>query len=384
MIETPLYMQEGAYSSRQDRLVFDVLFTEGIIDPGSGEWLVTERAAGPNMSIDVAPGRAVIDGDDQANQGAYFVRSTGVENVVISPADLVNPRIDLVVLRVRDSNVIGGANDDAIVDVIEGVPAAVPAAPALPASAIPLASIAVPVGMVDVEDADVSDLRAPSSNREFTVVSGWLKVTTAERDALAPDPGDVVYNLTTSLVETWNGAEWIPLPEQVPTPVNGLDTLAATTTVVNTAAETTIYTKDLPTDLEPGDVLRLTLLGDFLNNTGASQSMRLKVKLGATTMVDSTAGTTIGSNANRRDFRFDALLTIISTVSESLDLDARIGQINALWTTSAIYSMMDRGLAAEDVAAAPKALAVTWQHGVANALLDLRIHSAILEKVAAA
>lgn len=209
MIETPLYMQAGTYSARQDRLVFDVLFTEGIIDPGAGSFAVTERAAGPNMSVDVAPGRAVVDGDDQANQGAYFVRSAGVENVVIAPADLVNPRIDLVVLRIRDSNVIGGANNDAIVDVIEGVPAAVPAAPALPASAIPLARIAVPVGMVDVEDADVTDVRVPSSTREFTVTSGWQRVTTAERDALVPDPGQAVYNVDADDVETWNGVDWI-------------------------------------------------------------------------------------------------------------------------------------------------------------------------------
>lgn len=207
-IETPLYMQEGIYSARQDRLVFDVLFTEGIINLAGGEFLVSQRAAGANMSVDVAAGKAAIDGDDQANQGTYFVRSTTVTNVAIDPADLVNPRIDLVILQVRDANVIGGANNDATIRVVKGAPAGVPAAPALPASAIELARVAVAVGQVTVTGANITDRRTASSTRSFEVTSGWQRVTTAAKLALVPYEGQVVYDTDLHRLETYTGGAW--------------------------------------------------------------------------------------------------------------------------------------------------------------------------------
>lgn len=381
MIETPLYMQEGAYSARQDRLVFDVLFTEGVIDMGGDEWLVTERAAGPNMSVDVAPGRAVIDGDDQANQGAYFVRSTGVENVVVAPADLVNPRIDLVVLRVRDSNVIGGANDDAIVDVIEGVPAAVPAAPALPASAIPLASILVPVGMVDVEDADVTDLRAPSSTREFTVTSGWETLTTAERDALVPFDGQAIYNTDDGQVQTWSELldEWIPAAHS--SGIAALDSIFATTTFVNTAAEQSLYVKALPVDFVAGETLRLRAAGSFLNSSGASVNYTVRLKLGTTTIF-ATSAIAVSTSANRRRWTVDALIVVEAAAAQ------RISALLAMTANSADtwglpesnFPRLGEGAATENLAVA-KTLALTVQMGTAHASAESRITHALLERI---
>lgn len=179
-IETPLYMQEGVYSARQDRMVFDSVYDEGVVDPASNGLKVSQRGAGANMSVDVTAGKAVITGDDAALQGKYFVRSTALENVVIAAADPTNPRIDVIVLEVRDNNVTGGGFSDARLRVIQGIPAGAPAVPATPGSAIALARVAVAAGAVSIVNANITDVRAA-----MFVAGEVLSITNAEVAAAA-------------------------------------------------------------------------------------------------------------------------------------------------------------------------------------------------------
>jgi hypothetical protein len=77
----PIYMQPSggdaaiSYTAQQDRnaLVRALISREGILDYDSVAPIVRQRAAGANASIDIAPFRGAINGDDVANQGTYIV-----------------------------------------------------------------------------------------------------------------------------------------------------------------------------------------------------------------------------------------------------------------------------------------------------------------------
>lgn len=130
---------------------------------GSGVMLaadmaVTQRAAGANMSVDVAGGRAIVAGSEATYQGSYWVENRGVRNVTISAADGTNPRLDLIVARVRDDAYSGASNDWDLI-AVTGTPAASPAAPTAPANSTTLARVAVAALATTVVNANITDLR---------------------------------------------------------------------------------------------------------------------------------------------------------------------------------------------------------------------------------
>lgn len=184
MAITPLWLQNVDYPAQADRALFAELWDEGVLDLAS--FAVTQRAAGANMSVDVAVGRAVVTGDDQANQGNYLVTSDALINAAIGAAPGSNSRIDRVVLRINDPNAGGPAGDSATVAVIAGTAAASPVAPATPTSAISLATIGpIPVGTVAITTAMITDTRLLAGRRDTPGVmslytgaiapNGWLE-----------------------------------------------------------------------------------------------------------------------------------------------------------------------------------------------------------------
>lgn len=182
--ELPVWMQNNAYSARLDRGLIAALMTEGVING----LVVTQRGAGANMSVDISAGRAIIGGDDQANQGSYLAVTTVLENVAIGAAPGSNSRIDLVYYRVNDPNAGGPAGSTSAFGVVAGTPAASPSVPALPTSAIPLAQVLVATGTVSITNAMITDVRAasvvsgqvppgslmPYVGAEASVPTGWL------------------------------------------------------------------------------------------------------------------------------------------------------------------------------------------------------------------
>lgn len=180
----PNWMQNRDYSARLDRQIIASLFYEGVRTPGA--YAVSERGAGANMSVDVAVGEAFVDGDDQPNQGTYFVESDAVVNIAIGAAPGSNSRIDLVVLQVRDPNAGGPAGDDAVIQVVAGTVAASPVAPAVPDSALVLAQVTVASGTASITTAMISNRRVIAGRKAAAgtlelysgpvslVPNGWL------------------------------------------------------------------------------------------------------------------------------------------------------------------------------------------------------------------
>jgi hypothetical protein len=173
VLEDPLWQDGNDYPARLDRqFIEDVFDVEGVIKPAGGALKVSPRAAGANMSVDVAAGRAVVRGDDEANQGHYRVISTAVENLPVGAAPGSDSRIDLIVARVRDAAVTGGVSSDWLLEVIPGAVAAAPVAPAVPPTAIPLAEVLVAAGTVSIDAAKITDRRTAAANAAYVAKAG--------------------------------------------------------------------------------------------------------------------------------------------------------------------------------------------------------------------
>ena len=209
-LETPIWLQGGTYSARLDRSLLDVIFTEGVVDPGSGALLATQRAVGANDTVDVAVGAAVISGDDEPNQGKYYVRNTLVQNVAFLPAPGSDARIDLLVLQINDPTAGGSAGNNAVFRVIQGTVDVAPVAPAVPLTAIPLAEVLRTAADTTITDSMITDRRVASSTQTYTVNSQFEILTTAERDALvSPFAGQTIFNSTDDVVQVYDGTDWV-------------------------------------------------------------------------------------------------------------------------------------------------------------------------------
>jgi hypothetical protein len=219
-LETPIWLQGGTYSARQDRSLLDVIFTEGVINPGGSALLVAERAIGANDTVDVAAGAAIITGDDEADQGKYYVRNTTTVNVAFTPAPGVDQRIDLLVLRVNDPTAGGESGDNATFVVIEGTVAETAVPPAVPDTAIPLAEVLRLSTDTTIINARITDRRPTSTTQNYTVNSQFEILTTTERDALTPFAGQVIFNSTDDVVQYYDGTGWVNIePVVVPSPI---------------------------------------------------------------------------------------------------------------------------------------------------------------------
>lgn len=108
---------------------------------GSG-LAVSQRGAGANMSVDVAVGAWSASG--------VLSAKTSVTNIVISAADVTNPRYDLIT-----------ADNAGALAVVTGTAAAAANTqiPALPANKIPLAVVAVAANAASIVTANITDVR---------------------------------------------------------------------------------------------------------------------------------------------------------------------------------------------------------------------------------
>ncbi len=159
----PVTLQQGSYGAIDLRRMVTTMLGEGII--AAGDFAVTQRAAGANMSVDVAAGQAYVKGDTASDQGHYFVRSAAAVNVPVTASDASNPRIVRVALEIKDdAHDLGGLNLGRI-RTIDGVATAgatlsnLIGAPAVPDSCMLLANVLVPAGSTTVTTGNVQDRR---------------------------------------------------------------------------------------------------------------------------------------------------------------------------------------------------------------------------------
>lgn len=127
----------------------------------------SQRAAGANMSVDVAPGQGYIKDDHvSANAGGfYWAKYDAIENLVIAAADPTNPRVDRVGIRIRDAY-LGDAANDWTLQVLAGTPSAganltnLTGAQAIPGSWLLLANVLVGAAVTSITDANIDTASA--------------------------------------------------------------------------------------------------------------------------------------------------------------------------------------------------------------------------------
>lgn len=155
----PVFIQALPYSAQITRGMNQVFHGEGVLGPTGLK--VTQRAAGTNMSVDVAAGQVVIEGTDVTFQNPYLCQSTAVTNVILTAAPGTGlSRYDIIYAQVRDAAANAGPNNDWIITKATGTAASSnPAEPVIPATATPLARVLVAAGTAAVTNAMITDYR---------------------------------------------------------------------------------------------------------------------------------------------------------------------------------------------------------------------------------
>lgn len=217
-LHRPLWMQPGVgdpemeYSALNDRVLVRALFhDEGIAAPDVvfGALKVTQRSAGANFSVDVAAGRAVIFGDDVSGQGMYVVESDAVENVTIPAAPGSGTRTHRVVAQVRDKlhNSTDWSTYEWTIDVLEDTGSGTPA---LPDSAISLATVAVSAGQVSVTNSHITDTRTSAC-----LISSKFPLVGADADRPpSPYTSEQIWRTDKGCVEVHDGSSWREAPRR--------------------------------------------------------------------------------------------------------------------------------------------------------------------------
>ena len=172
----------------------------GIVRHGDNSLAVTVNSSDV---VTVQPGAVVIPANSGVGNGAYRAALGAAETGNLAARNATNPRIDLVVFRVLDTDVVGshGAFTGRI-EVIAGTPAASPVAPALPSLAVELARITVPASAGGSATVD-------SSNRLYsTVPGGVLTVASFSKLPASAPKWQRAVLLDTGLRYVYSGSAW--------------------------------------------------------------------------------------------------------------------------------------------------------------------------------
>lgn len=170
------------------RRFLSLLHVEGV--KSGPAWRVTEAAAGANMTVEIAAGvdAALVQGDSVADQGLYYIAPhSGVISLPVPPSDPSNPRVDRVVLQVRDNEHDGSGSTDARVVILTGTPTAgatkynAAGAVSQPDTSLMLAQYVVPAGSTVVTNSEILDFR------EYGLRDGRVGDLKAQAGATADD-----------------------------------------------------------------------------------------------------------------------------------------------------------------------------------------------------
>jgi len=125
---------------------------EGVIAPATA--VVTQRGAGANFSVDIAPFQAIIAGEDVTDQGAYLISNTAIFNLVTPTAPGSGTRTHRLVAQVRDkrANAAWSTYDWTPVIVVDSGSGE----PAEPPSSETLAHIVIAAGQANVSNANIT------------------------------------------------------------------------------------------------------------------------------------------------------------------------------------------------------------------------------------
>ena len=159
-VNPPLGLQTAGikHNALLVRRAFGGVLGEGVAVYNTlGDMLVKPNSPA-GMSVLVQRGGAWVNGDDILDQGLYFCYNDADDVSTLTASDPTNPRIDLIVAHVKD-NTTGQPGDTWVLESVTGTPSVSPVAPALPASALLLAQIAVAANATSITSGNITDKR---------------------------------------------------------------------------------------------------------------------------------------------------------------------------------------------------------------------------------
>lgn len=167
-----------------------------------GDFAVSQRAAGANMSVDIAQGRALML-PGGSHQGLYLARRTSGTAYNTSAdggytwtaADASNARIDLLCIEMKDTDEDAGGVTGWRFRVVDGTPSAsathqleVGAWPAVPTGCLPIAAIRVPAAGTTLTTANITNLNPIAGARGTTSLIATAETTTSASYARLATP----------------------------------------------------------------------------------------------------------------------------------------------------------------------------------------------------
>lgn len=161
------------------------------------------------MVAKVTPFIAHIAGTSTSDQGGYRVISTADVNVTFGAGSGSNPRIDLVVCRIRDNPEDSSGVQTGVVEVVAGTASGTPVAPATPASSIALWAQPIPAAADGAHPINFGGTRVDV--RPYTAgLGGTFPVRSiTERNAVAnPHLGMTVHRTDADWHEFYDGTAW--------------------------------------------------------------------------------------------------------------------------------------------------------------------------------
>lgn len=197
---TPQFVT-GTFDAKDVRLATMLNMQRGLFS--STDFAVTEKSV-PNMSVDIAPGRCLLDPGNSTFQGLYTaVRATSYNTatdgaITWTAADATNPRIDLLCIEVRDTAEdasgatgwgfrveTGTANASATHQLETAY------WPTIPTGVVPIAAIHIPAADTAINTASITNLKPMGGYRgvcagpngaagESTASTTYVRLTTPD------------------------------------------------------------------------------------------------------------------------------------------------------------------------------------------------------------
>ncbi|GAA3392145.1 hypothetical protein [Streptomyces roseoviridis] len=168
-------------------------------------------SSGP-MTANLSYGRAVVQGP--TGQGAYPVSLDADMPLTFGDGDPLNPRIDLVVLRVYDAEWDGQTLSEATVEIIQGQPKAAPEPPQTPATSLPLFRVLVPAG-ASAGTGGIPWASSLTDLRTTTVGIGGILPVYNNASVQGSYPGQYQDNNNARQLQRWDGSAWVPYPKDI-------------------------------------------------------------------------------------------------------------------------------------------------------------------------
>lgn len=248
-VTPPVFIQAGSHPAASVRQAFKAILglRGGIFHPSH---LAVTANGTPNMSVNVAEGMLALPGTENSYQGVYLCEAQGTTNLPIDAATS-NPRIDLVVARIRDAAYATGPSSTFTLEVIKGTPAVTPAVPTVPANTWVLAQVWVGASVPSITAPNIQDRRTTHTDQYgLAGPAGHRVICTSGTRPPSPWVGMEIYETNTNRSYVWTGVDWV-----IPYALGRLGTTIRTSPTASFAAIT--YPNSLTFTALPGRRLRI-------------------------------------------------------------------------------------------------------------------------------